>query len=368
MDLRALDDIGVTVTGIEAHRIRLPLVRPYENSLGRLDAFDVIVIAMVDKFDRVGWGEACPVAGYSPETPAEAWDYAELVLPSLVGRTRDEIARTTDRDLVAYPFVVSALHEALDDLTRAPLLYSEGKGTSVELLGTVNTLDLELAPHSARELLDSGYRTLKVKVGYEPVADAARVAAIADAVAGRAKLRIDANQGYTLEQALEFARRTPRDAVEVFEQPVPAHRWDLIEEIGRIGVLPLMLDESIYGLADIERAASIEGVTAVKLKMSKAGGPSALEKQVALCNERGLDVVIGNGVATDLGCYHEALCYEGLGLAAAAEMNGFLKTRRGLLTAPLTVEAGKLIVPDPNTVGVDAGRVRELAEKSVSFV
>ena len=52
--------------------LKLPLTEPYQNALGALDAFDAMVVRIEDADGRVGWGEACPVAGYSPETPAEA--------------------------------------------------------------------------------------------------------------------------------------------------------------------------------------------------------------------------------------------------------------------------------------------------------
>ncbi len=359
--------VAMPVIRAEAHRLRMALKRPYDNALGRLDAFDVIVVALDDGVGRVGWGEACPVAGYSPESPDEAWAYTGRILPGLLGRTPGEIARLVAGDLERYPFVVSAIHEALDDLAEAPTLYGDHPPAAVELLGTVNTLELNEAPAAAVDLVVQGYRTLKVKVGYEPLADAARVAAIADAVEGRAVLRMDANQGYDLGQALDFARRVPLGAVEVFEQPVPASRWDLVAAIAGERILPLMLDESIYGSADIERAASIDGITAVKLKMSKSGGPGALAEQVALARRLGLDVVIGNGVASDLGCYHEALCYGRLGLDAAAEMNGFLKTVDSLLTAPLIVDGPLLRVPEPARTAVDRDRVVALADESLDF-
>src|SRR5690606_19154147 len=75
---------AMPVIRAEAHRLRMALKRPYDNALGRLDAFDVIVVALDDGVGRVGWGEACPVAGYSPESPDEAWAYTGRILPGLL--------------------------------------------------------------------------------------------------------------------------------------------------------------------------------------------------------------------------------------------------------------------------------------------
>lgn len=349
-----------------AYRLRMPLKQPYENALGRLDAFDVLLFELEDDQGRQGWGEACPVAGYSPEDPDQAWAHANQLLPQLVAGA-DGIEERLGRDLLGYPFVVSAIHEAIDDLAGSETLAGNGSECRVELAGTVNTLDPVAAAEAARKLVDAGYRTLKVKVGYHADDDARRVRAIAAAVDGAAQLRMDANQGYDLASAIAFARQVPLAAVEVFEQPVPAHRWDLLEEIAAQEILPVMLDESIYGDADIEYAAGLRGVTAVKLKLGKAGGPTALARQVDLGHRLGLRVVVGNGVASDLGCYHEALCYQYSKLATAGELNGFLKTTSRLLRDPLTVEGAWLRVPAQARLEVMRGEVESLAVATTAY-
>lgn len=334
------------VRRVEAWRLEVPLTSAYENALGSLSHFDAIIFKVSDEDGRQGWGEACPVAGYSPETPAEGWNFAVDVLPNLTKRFPSDLGQILDPCLARYPFVVSALHEALFDLAGGFHGAGPNPGPArVELLGTVNTLDADRAPDMARDLVARGYRTLKVKVGYDAQADAVRVSRIAEAVGSGARLRVDANQGYSVDQAVIFATSVPPAAIEVFEQPVGAEDWAGTERVAGASPLPIMLDESIYADADIERAARIAGIRALKLKMSKSGGPEALARQVAQCRRLGLDVVIGNGIATDLGCLHEGLLYARLGLTAAGEMNGFLKPKAGLLADPLRMEGAHLVLP-----------------------
>lgn len=359
-------DFAQEVRGAWAYWLRVPLKVPYENALCRLESFDVMVIKLVDGEGRVGWGEACPVTGYSPESPAQAWRWISKKLSGIVGASPKALRELLDVSMAQYPFVVSAIYEGLADLARSPLLHRDAP-SAVRLLGTVNTLDKRAAPDVARQLLERGYTTLKVKVGYDPREDAERVCRIAEAVEGKARLRMDANQGYSLADAIDFAQRVPADAVEVFEQPVPADRWDQLKTIGRLKLLPLMLDESIYDDSDIRRAATLDGVAAVKLKMSKSGGPQGLADQVSLCRSLGLDVVVGNGVASDLGCFHEAVCFGQLGLDTAAEMNGFLKTTNSLLNTPLSMHQDRLELPSPRTVAVDQRQLDTLAIDTREF-
>lgn len=324
---------------LAAWRLRLPLKEPYLNALGPLADFDAIVFRLGAPGGRSGWGEACPVAGYSPETPDEAWDFARGAVEALAGGSIPEVLAYAREHQAHFPFVASALNEAAACLSGDPLLAPVDAPVAVELAGTVNSLSTEDACRRAVALCDAGYRTLKVKVGYEAGRDAARVNAIAAAVGDRARLRVDANQGYDVESALRFARAARPDAIEVFEQPLRADAWPQLAQVAAGSPLPLMLDESIYGIDDIRRAAQEVGARAVKLKMSKTGGPAGLREQVDVARRYGLGVVIGNGVASDLGCLHEALCFARLGLDRAAEFNGFLKLRSPLLPAGLRFEA-----------------------------
>lgn len=328
----------------EAFWLRLPLEVPYENAIERLVAFDVLLVRFTDEDGHTGWGEACPVRGYSPESPEEAWSILGDRLPQLYGTTPQEVAGQIEGIVHEFPFVAAAVAEAAEDLADDVALRLANTAT-LQLAGTVNTLDVELASDYALSLVEKGYRTLKTKVGYDPLVDARRITAIAEAVAGRALIRVDANQGYDVASAITFAQGVPKDAIEVFEQPVSANDWQAMQEVAERAGLAVMLDEAIYGEADIHRAAAMSGVTAVKLKLSKCGGARGLSRQISLARSLGLRVVVGNGVASDLGCLHEAVACVNAGLDTAGEMNGFLKTKARLVPLPLLVEDGQLIVP-----------------------
>ncbi|WP_373086582.1 mandelate racemase/muconate lactonizing enzyme family protein [Sneathiella sp.] len=327
-----------------AYWLRLPLLTPYENSLGTLSDFDVILISVTDNSGRIGWGEACPVKGYSPEDPTEAWNYAEMLSPELKGLTPSGIALHLKAWFQRCPFLVSAITEAVEDLENEPLLRMSKPG-ELELAGTVNTLDASSAAEYASGLIEQGYRTLKVKVGYDPKDDAHRVNAIVEAVGDCARLRVDANQGYQVDAALAFARSVPEDAIEFFEQPVDSHDWQAMATIASESPIPIMLDEAIYGDDDIRRSSAIPGIAAVKLKLSKAGGAKNLYRQFRLAQELGLQVTVGNGVASDLGCLHEALVCLHMEMPLAGEMNGFIKTDVRLLEQSISVSGPKLVLP-----------------------
>jgi L-alanine-DL-glutamate epimerase-like enolase superfamily enzyme len=105
----------------------------------------------------------------------------------------------------------------------------------------------------------------------------------------------------------------------------------------------MMLDESIYGLKEIERAAELQAARFIKLKLMKLGSLEALGRALERIRALGMKPVLGNGVACDLGCWMEA-CVAARHIDNAGEMNGFLRARVGLLTEGLEVRSGALLL------------------------
>lgn len=363
----ALREIGV-IRDFKIWRLSIPLNRPYytsNNPKGRA-ALDVLLIRATTSEGRTGWGEACPsLSGYSPETPQTGWTFLKEALPTLLGQFNDEKWGAIRSQLHKFPFVISGVSECFSELIRDPLLEPPTSSVDFELAGTVNTLDRDEAGKLALDYVNAGYRTLKVKVGMNPKDDAARVIRIYEAVNGRARQRVDANRHYQPDAALEFSKSVPVEAIEYFEQPFGQQGWSEMEELSKKSPLPLMLDESIYGIEDIKRVATSGCAKAVKLKMSKVGGPSALIEQINFAGALGLDVVVGNGVATDFGCYREALCCARADLKTAGEMNGFLKLTTRILNIPLEMHGSHLHIEKYCQPTISEEKLAEVAQDEI---
>jgi len=191
--------------------------------------------------------------------------------------------------------------------------------------------------------LAEGFTTLKVKVGKDWRSDLARVARVRDAARGRAVIRLDANRGFSRADGIAFAEALEPAGIELFEQPCAAADWDSHLEVVRASPVPMMLDESIYGLQEIERAAELRAARFIKLKLMKLGSLEALGRALERIRALGMKPVLGNGVACDLGCWMEA-CVAARHIDNAGEMNGFLRARAGLLTGELEVRSGALLL------------------------
>lgn len=323
-------------------RLRIPLKTPYRLSFGPLGHFDTILVECASQDGRTGLGEATVLTGYTEETIEGSWRAACEIATRIAGLDTGAARALLSPLARKQPFTVTTFATALEMLEGSDYLRIE-REQAVPLLAGINAGGEDTVREEFERLYGEGYRTFKVKVGFDVEKDLAHVRTVQQLARGRATIRIDANQGYSPEQGVAFARRLDPADIELFEQPCPAGDWDGHLEVVRASPVPMMLDESIYGLDDIERAAELGAARFVKLKLMKLGSLEALGRALERIRALGMAPVLGNGVACDLGCWMEA-CVAARHIDNAGEMNGFLRARAGLLATPLEVRSGALVL------------------------
>ncbi len=333
----------MAIERINLFQLDLALVRPYKVSYTTFDSFAPLVAEISDSEGHVAFGEAEISPGYSHETPEGGWALLQRLAADLPGLSPTDARKKIEPFLETDPTAASVLYVALEMLDDNPQL-AVHETTRVPLLQPVQSFDLEAIPDEIEKTLSEGFKTLKIKVGFEVADDLARVAAIQDAVAGRATMRIDANHSYTPEQGREFGAGLDPEGIELFEQPCANEDWDGNAAVAKVSRVPVMLDESIYGLDDIDRAGGIDGVGFVKLKLKKLGGLDRLRDGLDRIRSKGMTAVLGDGTATEIGCWQEA-CVARRGIDNAGEMNGFLKFKKTVFAEPLAFEDGAIVIP-----------------------
>ena len=321
------------IAEILLRRLSLPLIVPYKVSRREFHHFDPIMVEMRDADGRFGWGEADIQPGYSNETPESGWHYCQDMAERLVGHETHEVEPLLGPTILANSHAASVLVAAAEMIQGHPAL-NLSRETIVPLLTPLNAHEAGPIADEVAAKLAAGFRTFKVKVGFDVNDDLTRVAAVQDAVAGRATLRLDANQAFSVDEGKAFAAALDPRGIELFEQPCDKADWAANGAVAKVSAVPIMLDESIYGLEDIRRAATMPGVAFVKLKLKKLGGLDRLIEAMKLIQELGMGAVLGDGTSSDIACWMEA-CVGRLLMTGAGEMNGFLKLRQHLFAPPL---------------------------------
>lgn len=321
-----------------------------------------LIVRLEDTTGRVGFGEASPLPGYSPddldtcERALAAVDPTSLGAPDALGARLREL-----------PAARHALETALWDLAArrvgqpiwALLARAAGPSAAPTLLPLAVLLDdLDLGIDRARHAAQSGVRTLKVKLGRKPFAeelDAAR--RIRHALGPAIELRFDVNRAWSLSDARLHLRALASIRPELVEEGVALAD---LAELGDPGV-PLALDESLQRDAS---AGTLDAVVArcplaaLVLKPMTLGGFSRCLELARWAQSRGIDVIVSHvydGPVALAAAAHLALAVgspiRAAGLAPHAGLGAWPE-----LEVPL-VRAAHVIADDSPGLGIEAGRL-----------
>ena len=153
----------------------------------------------------------------------------------------------------------------------------------------------EAMARMAGEIAD--YPIIKLKLGSDD--DESRVRAVREARPD-AKLRVDANAGWTFDDALAHLRWLEKYDLELIEQPLPREQHRQMGELQQHTRIPIVADESVQTMDDVEQLAAA-GVRGINLKLMKVGGLTNALAILKRSRELGMQVMLGCMIETSLG-------------------------------------------------------------------
>lgn len=354
-----------TIRRITLTRLRQPLIRPYRLSYRTFEEFEPYLVEIEASDGRTGFADGHVSPGSSSETREGAWAFLVGKIEASIGRGIAETMAAVLSRFEESKVAATALVTALEVLEGHASL-SIGKSQRLPLLTPINALEPKAIAAEIEEWLGQGFRTFKVKVGMDVDTDLARVAAIQASIAGRAALRLDANRAFSRIDGVRFAKGLDPAGIELFEQPCDSDDWEANAAVAAASRVPLMLDEPICTLADIDRAATIPGVGYCKLKLKRFGSLDRLIEGLERVRAKGMKPVLGDGLGSEIHGWLEACAAIGH-IDNAGEFNGFLKPRERLLAPPLAFRNGAIELPAGYSVRLDRAAVERFTVESRRF-
>lgn len=268
------------ITDIEIFLFDIPLAEPFRIAIGEMrSAADVLVRIHTDQ-GVTGIGEACPFPPITGETQATNAAAARSLREMLLGRDPlawnavvrgfGALVHTNPSAAAAYD---TALFDILGKVAGLPLFrLLGGSRTEFETDITVGIDTPERMAARARKFAAAGYRTIKVKVGLDPDEDVRRLEAVRRAVGGSVRMRIDANQGWTVPVAVYALKKMEKVNIQFVEQPVGAGDIEGLKTVRASSPIPVMADESCFLPADALRLVRRDACDYLNIKLMKAGG------------------------------------------------------------------------------------------------
>jgi L-Ala-D/L-Glu epimerase len=291
---------------VTARIVELELAETFTISRGSEDVAEVVQVGLEHEGER-GFGEAAPTEHYGESAAsAEAFvDQHALLLgddPFALAEIEARLAQLPGEQ-AAKAALDAALHDLQGTLLGLPvwrLLGLERAGPPTSYTVVLSDPD-EMARRAERD--SKRFRRLKLKLGGRDGLDTDRVRAVRAAT--ELPLQVDANEAWTLDEALQVLPVLAELGVEYCEQPLAAGDPSGAE-LKRRSPLPIYVDEDCHTLADV--VSCFERAHGVNIKLAKSGGIREALRMIHAARALGLGVM--------LGCMLES----GLGIAAAAQI------------------------------------------------
>jgi L-Ala-D/L-Glu epimerase len=340
----------VKIIRVETRIVNIPVESPYVFSHGVLKSFSNVLVWLHTDQGLVGIGECSfvPGGGVSEETPESVKPLIDTSLaPVLIGEDPFDVERihrkmdaVVPRNLVAKSGIDLALWDCLGKAVGQPACKLLGGIVDSQILCTF-TLSINTPEQMAEEAAfrkSRGYKTLVVKIGRDPRADLLRLRLVREAVGEDVSLRLDANEAYWPDQAINVIRQMEPYHPEFVEEPVK--RWDLdgMSRVAHAVGVPISSDESNTSLDTVLTIIRKGAAGIINIKISKNGGLYRSKKIAALAESAGIPCIVGGAntyeigrqasrhFAVSTGQAHMGLGSEGCAPASQSKVDDVVKT------------------------------------------
>jgi L-alanine-DL-glutamate epimerase-like enolase superfamily enzyme len=335
------------------------------------------LVKVTDTDGNVGWGESGPSRRWSAETLESCISsIREYLAPALIGHDVFDVAGAhakMNQELATgldpgQPIAKCALDVALHDLLcrRLGISLSDWLGAKrvdhVRLARLVSASSPEEAAKLTREALAEGYQGFKVKVGHHKVIDAELVRAVVEAAPG-AYVWPDANQAYSLEEAMRMAKAFENLGVTLFEQPVAMTDVYAMKKLLSATSMTIALDEGAIGIPYLIELIRREAVEGIAIKVSKVGGIHYARQMCDLALNAGIKL-IGSGLQdAPIGFAASVHVFAAYGITDPVDLNGPQFIADDYLRKPFPIERQVARVPTGPGLGIeiDESKVKALA-------
>ena len=289
---------------LETKVIPIRLNAPFKTALREVRAVNVVRVMIYFDNGLVGIGEATPsqaITGDTQESITKAIE--EVFRPFLLEKEIDEKLEVLDEmkqllkgNSSPKAAIDNAFFDALAKKKKLPLYrYLSGDEKKLETDFTISIASREQMLTQAKQKVTAGFKTLKIKLGLDPVEEeVAKLRSLNDCFHGKIPFRIDANQGWTKEEAVQILDSWQDIPIEFVEQPVKAHDFEALKYVTDHTDIPIMADESLFSFADAKKLIDDHCCDLFNIKLMKSTGIKEGQAIARLAKANGIDCMVGS--------------------------------------------------------------------------
>jgi len=286
----------------EAIPVELKLKEPFAIANETIEVADNIFIRLETDQGIVGWGCSTPdmVTSETKETVLKSFEVAKRHVigcdPTRINLVHYALENDLQGNSSLKASVNMAMYDIIGKMAGMPLFrllggYREKIETSV----TIGLNPTDLMIEKAKQIVSDGFKIIKIKCGINVEKDIETILAIREAVGSTIKLRLDANEGYSVEEALRMIKAIEEKGadIEMLEQPTKASHLYSLKEVTHQSPVPIMADETALTLRDSVKLLKHEIADMINIKLMKIGGLTNAIKANVLAELAGVPIMVG---------------------------------------------------------------------------
>lgn len=287
---------------IELYHAALKLRHPFVTSLGWRDHANNIFVRIRTKEGIEGWGECSPYPPINGETVDTCFIIGKLLAEKLIGTNPlelDTASALMDKTIYGNTSIKSALDIALHDIAAKaegkPLYKFMGGEITKQIYTdyTVSVSSVEQMVADAKVVKERGFPVMKVKLGDGGRKDVERIKAIREAVGDDIKIRIDANQGWNVTEAVNTLQALEPYDIQYCEEPISRQEYPRLKKVRRHSPIPIMADESVSDHHDAEKLIKMKLCDMINIKLGKSSGLVKAQKIIQKAEKGNIPMQIG---------------------------------------------------------------------------
>jgi L-alanine-DL-glutamate epimerase-like enolase superfamily enzyme len=297
-----MSSTSLTIDRIELYKLSIPLIEPFITSLGGEDKAENVLVKIMTEEGITGFGECSPylpINGESQDTCFIVGQYFGKVLKGKNSLAIEDCISAMDKLIYANTSIKSAFDIALYDIASQhaglPLYaFIGGKNNKTIITDyTVSIGDPQKMAADAVKIKEQGYPAIKIKLGRNGETDVQRIKAIREAVGAEIPLRIDANQGWSVDEAIQTLQALGKYDIQHCEEPIPRYEFMHLPKVKKASPIPIMADECCGDDHDAERLIYINACDYFNIKLGKSGGIFKALKMVRMAEKADIHLQVG---------------------------------------------------------------------------
>ncbi|MEM6345807.1 MAG: dipeptide epimerase [Bacteroidota bacterium] len=352
------------IKDIRVRKEALDLTRPYTIAYKTVSDVAVCFVEVEAENGMIGRGAANPSKQVVGETVDQT--FATLQgegVSTYIGRDIRELRLLCEQLHQQFPqqpgakaALDIAFHDLFSQVIGVPLVdylgrHHQSLATSI----TIGIKNVEETLTEAQEYADRKFRILKIKLGHSVEEDIERLVKLRERFGSQLGIRVDANQGYSVQDLIHFHAQTLDLDIELVEQPLPADAMEEMRQLPEAIKASIAADESLVNAENAYQLAQAPLPCGIyNIKLMKCGGIYQAQRIAEMARAAGHTLMWG--------CNDESIVSIAAGLHVAfscphtryIDLDGSLDLARDLVSGGFVIEEGMMRTIDAPGLGLQA--------------